>query len=188
MLRPLLGSVLLVATLVTGILAGSTGETTGRSIVRVRTEEYAPAEERVTTPDRVVAPAAGEEVRARNTASATTRKEDSPEASDLVTRMRRYLSDLGEDEAAKIRDYHKDYKKRLNERSLAVTAMLLADAASQRRAVEKMRELRRERREFMRDLLGAKRWDSWKQVELNGGRNVNELLRVLQERNKENEK
>ena len=191
MVRLLLGCFLLAATLLTGILAGTTGETRARSVITVRTEEQIVYRDPPVPVPINAAPAvaeAEEEDRAGGPASANTRKEGLPETSDLVARMRRHLPDLGRDEAEKIRAYHKDYRKRLNGRAQAVTAMLLADPESQRKAVEKMRELRRERRQFMRDLLGARRWDKWKQVELNGGRNVDEFLRVLQEQDKENEK
>ena len=173
----LLGFLLLLATMVTGILAGTTGEVRGRATVRVRTiETFAHPGVR-----------AADAPRAQVAASVQAREEDSPEASDLVERMRRLVA-VSDSEAERIRKYHRDYKDRLHERSFAVTEVLLADPYTQQLAVAKMRALRRERREFLRNLLGHERWARWKRIEVNGGRDVQQFLQFVREREDKEER
>lgn len=170
MRRLLLGSLLLLATLVTGILAGTTGETRGRALVVVRTIEAPPD-----------ASIQRDAPRVEVVASVQARKEEPPEASDLVERMRRLVR-VSDWEAQKIKEFHRDYKQRLKQRAFAVTDTLLADPATQRLAVETLRALRRERREFMRQLLGRERWAEWKRIESTGGRDVARFLQLVRER------
>ena len=170
--RLILGICLLGAALATGVIAGLTRETRGRAVVV-----------RIAQPTPVVALP-----RAVDAASVpTVEEEDSPEASELVERMRRYLPRLADWQADEIRRYHRDFKDRLHSCALSVTAVLDADRESQRRAVVAMRELRRERTEFMRNLIGREVWGRWREVESGRGSDVQAFLNGLRERQEQGE-
>ncbi len=187
MKRLVLGSVLLVATATTGALFGSTGEP------RVRVPNTRPP-----VPDSVAAqvhdgaaalapvpvpvdhaPAATSKSGADGSASVKARPVGSPEADDLVDRMRRHLPRLGDDAAQRIRSYHVDYKQKLRDHSWEVTSALLDDPESRRRAVESMRGFKRKREDFLRGVLGRGDYDAWKKIERTGGRDTDQLVRQL---------
>ncbi|MDH3592308.1 MAG: hypothetical protein OER88_10545 [Planctomycetota bacterium] len=179
MLRLALGGALLAGALSTGFLAGATGDGPVRAVTRYETVE------RVV--ERAAEPAAPAEQpasakRKEGAAPATVQTEDQPEASDIVDRMRRLLPDLAPWQAAEIRKYHRDYKSRLKDAGLSIAAVLEADPESQRRAVERLAKLKRERKDFLRNLLGNEAWERWTEIERTGGRDVEEFLRSWQGR------
>jgi len=184
MKRLVLGSVLLAATALTGVLFGSTGESrvrvlnarppvTDAPVSRTRSVAVpvpAPGPV-VSTPAPPAAPPAEAPAASERVARGST--------GDLVDRMRRHLPRLGDDAAERIRRYHAGYKKELRERTWAVTSALLEDPESRRRAVEAMREFRREREEFLRNVLGRRDYESWKSIERTGGRDLDQLVRRI---------
>ena len=176
MQRLMLGAVLLLGAIATGFVAGGTTEERVRAVTRTVTETRVQYRERPETTTRA------EPVRDAGAASAEADPGDLPEAPGLVERMRHQFPDLGEWQADEIRNYHGDYKRKLHANAMNIASVLLADRESQRQAVEQMQALRRKRTEFMRNLLGRERWAQWKEIELNGGRNVDALLRELQRR------
>jgi len=177
----LLGAGLLVATLLTGLVAGSSGERRGRSLMQTKTEERIVYRDREEAMD---APAPVATTRGGGAASTTPGREESPETSaDLVDRMRRHLPALADWQAAEIRRYHRGFKKLLHEHGMAVAGTLEADPETQRRAVARLVEIRRERSDFMAGVLGREQWEKWREIEITGGRNVEEFLREMRERN-----
>lgn len=173
MVRLILGSLLLVATLVTGALLGSSGPSSGPVVWR----RTAPVE-----PQPLPVPAA------RGVASVQAPNGISPEAPGGVERVRR-PGPLTVEESRRLQEYDRGFRVRLQEGSMAVTATLEAGPEAQLRAVLVMRAVRRERREFLRGLLGRERYAArYETNDVTGGRDPVALLEELRERGAEKEK
>jgi len=166
------GSLLLVATMITGALLGSNHQPNGHVVVLRRT---------IDEPQLVPVPAP------HGVASVPTPKGISPEASGGVQRVRRRGA-LSVEEARRVKEYDKEFHVRLREGSMAVTATLEAGPEAQLRAVLAMRAVRRERRDFLRGLLGRERYAAQYENEPTGGRDLVALLRELEEHGAEKEK
>jgi len=185
MTKLVIGAGLLVAALMTGVIAGSLDEPAGRATqprpaAQPVVSREAPVAHTRFEEQTAEAPAA--EPRAEDAAPVQAKQEESPETSGLVERMRRHLPGLAEWQADEVRRYHKGYKKKLHAHGMGIAAVLQADPEQQRRAVAAMREVRRERNEFLRTLLGPEKFESWRRIEISGGRDVDEFLRGMQER------
>ena len=177
MLRTAIGAGLLLAALLTGLLAGTTRERPSRMPAPPRPAPAPRIEPVAIAPAHAGDPASGAAVD-------PVAEDGTPEAAETIDHTRRPPPELTPEQAELYRERHGDYQDRLHAMGVSVAGLLEGDRTARREAVERMRELRDERNRFLADLLGREAYGRWRHMEMTGGRSVDEFLRELQERNR----